>query len=316
MKKIFTIIAAALIVSVSACSSTGTETTTTLTDGTRQESVVTSASTTTETTTVSETAPPVPDADIFSGFDTNPTYSSLSATITLEGASAVVDGSGAAFADGDIVITAGGAYLLTGSLDDGTVIVEVSSDEKVQLVLDNASVVCADGPAVYVKNADKVLITLEDGSVNTFSDGTTYASDEANACVYSKDDLTINGGGSLTVKGGFNNGISTSNDLKIVSGDITVNAVNNAVKGKDSVSIGGGSVTVISDDDGIKCDNDTETGEGTFFMGGGTLSITAADDGITAITSITVTGGKISFSVGDKTTNCDGVVSIADGCVV
>ena len=250
-------------------------------------------------------------------FDQKTKWDAEDVSVNFNGSSATINGEGCGVQDSVLSITAPGTYVLSGSFN-GQVTVHVDKAEKVRLVLNNASITCADGPAIIITSADKVGITLADGTSNTLTDGNTYADTTAkapNACVFSKDDLTINGNGTLNVNGNFHNGIDTSNDLKLVSGNITVTAKNHAIKGNDSVSIFGGNITVKGGNDGIKSDTEGEAGKGFFYMNGGTLDVSAVDDGIQAVSSIRIDSGNVSFHAQDDATNCDGSVAIAEGVV-
>ncbi len=256
-------------------------------------------------------------ASELTNFDQKTEWNAEDVSVNFNGNSADIKGEGCSVKDSVLSITAPGTYVLSGSFN-GQVSVHVDKAEKVRLVLNNASISCADGPAIIITSADKVGITLADGTTNTLTDGKTYAdtTDKApNACIFSKDDLSINGNGTLNVNANFHNGIDTSNDLKIVSGTINVTAKNHALKGNDSVSIFGGNVTVNGGNDGIKSDTEGEAGKGFFYMNGGTLDVTAVDDGIQAVSSIRIDSGNVSFHVQDDATNCDGSVAIAEGVV-
>ena len=201
---------------------------------------------------------------------------------------------------GTVTITDPGTYILTGTLENGQIIVNTDKANKVRLVLDNVSVTCADGSAIYVMSADKVLLHLPEGTTNTFTDGKKYKNTDMKACIYSEDDLSINGSGDLVVYGNHNNGIATKNDLRISGGNITVKAFNNALKGNDSVAISGGNITITGCEDGIKTDS-TDLGEGYVNISGGTFNITSNDDGIQASQKVIVTGGSFTMKCkGDK----------------
>lgn len=146
----------------------------------------------------------------------------------------------------DVTISEAGTYIPTRTLTDGQVIVSAGDKDKVQLVLNGASITCADGPAIVVQNADKVFLTLADGAQNTLSDGGAYSDTAQNACVYAASDLTINGSGSLTVNGNSNHGVYSKDDLTITGGTIAVTAVNDGLKGKDAVQIAGGTITIAA----------------------------------------------------------------------
>jgi hypothetical protein len=216
--------------------------------------------------------------------------------ITFEGEGATVDGS-------VVTITSAGTYRVSGTLDDGQIIVDTQDEETVYLVLDGVDITSSTSAPIYVSNAEKTVITLAARSENSVTDGDSYVfedadSDEPDAAVFSKDDLTINGSGSLTVNANYNNGITSKDDLKITGGNITVNAVNDGIKGRDSIALLDGIITVDAGGDGLQSNNDEDVEKGYVFIEGGTLSITAGLDGIQAQTSLTVSGGEITIITG------------------
>ncbi len=258
-------------------------------------------------------------SDKFTDFDRRISFGSdTDVQIKLADGGKTEAGEGVTVSGNVVTIGVGGVYVVSGSLTGGQIVVNVEKTEKVKLVLNGVCIVAPDnGAAIYVKSADKVALTLAEGTENKLSDvSTSQTEGETNACVYSKDDLTINGLGSLEVTASFNNGIYSKNDLKIVSGNVKVKAANNALKGKGSVIINSGEIVVESNDDGIKSDEDTRPEKGFVCIEGGNVSITAADDGINAVTSVTITGGKVNVKAGGKTVKCIGEVNIETGCLV
>ena len=267
------------------------------------------------------TLEPVPASDKYTVFDTTIAYDPDKCTIIeLSDGATRVSGIGAEVKGDIVTIGKEGEYLISGTLSNGQIVVSVEKTEKVRLILNGVSITNGSQAAIYVTSADKVGITLASGTVNTLTDGSKYTGlnekNEPTACLFSKDDLTINGYGSLIVNGNYNNGIASKNDLKIVSGDVTVNAKNNAIKGKDSFQMNSGTLTVNSDDDGIKVNEDENVSKGFISIEGGRITITAEDDALTAVYSVTVTGGTITTYVGGKAVNCGGTVSIKEGCLI
>lgn len=202
-----------------------------------------------------------------------------------------------ALGTGDVVITQPGTYILSGTLADGQVRVEAGDTDKVQLVLSGVNITNSNGPAIYVRTADKVFLTLAEGTVNTLTDGTAYnmAGDEnePDGCVFSQEDLTINGSGALTVTGNYSHGVITKDDLTITGGSITVTAVNEGLKGKDAVQICGGILSVDAGDDAVSSSNDTDGEKGWVSIDGGDLTLSAGDDGIHAEGALVINGGVI-----------------------
>ncbi len=259
---------------------------------------------------------PVPEG-VFSDFDLECGEGPAPVFVKLSGTSAEIDGEGAAL-DGNVMkITMAGTYVLSGDFS-GTVAVEAEKTDDVHLILDGASISSPDSAAIYGVCSDKIVITLAENTENTLSDGTSYfvnKGDEPNACIFSDDDLTVNGTGKLNVTGNCNNGIGSKNDLRIVSGDITVTAVKNALKGNDSVVIGGGTLVLGAGKDAVKSDNETEAERGYVSVYGGSITITAGDDGIQAVAAIEISGGHADITAADNALNCDGRLNVKNGCV-
>ena len=236
------------------------------------------------------------------------TNSSDTPTIELRGDSIAFDGSGATVNGSTITITAAATYRISGTLDDGQIIVDTQDKETVVLVLDGAEIACSTSAPIYVMNADKAVITLADGTENAITDGEAYIltdaeSDEPNAAIFARDDLTINGNGSLTVRANYSNGIASKDDLKITGGTITVVAVNDGIKGRDSIAVRDGTVIVDAGADGLQSNNDEDPEKGYILIEGGTLDITAGLDGIQAEAKLAITGGEIAVSSGGGSAN-------------
>ncbi len=227
--------------------------------------------------------------------------------IKLEGDSITFEGSGATVSGSIVTITSAGTYSVSGTLDDGQIIVETVDGETVVLVLSGVDITCSTSAPIFVSNAEKTVITLADGTDNYVTDGASYVfegeEDEPNAAVFSKDDLTINGNGSLTVNANYNNGIASKDDLKITGGTITVNAVNDGIKGRDSIAVRDGTITVNAGGDGLQSNNDEDVEKGYILIEGGTLNITAEKDGIQAETRLKISGGNITISSGGGSIN-------------
>lgn len=230
--------------------------------------------------------------------------------LKLAGTSATVENNNGCVevADKVAAITCPGAYYVTGESSDFQVVVNTPGAENegnTGIYLHNATLRSSNSP-ILVKNADKTVIHLVKGTTNVVEDGNgnhlftkvNGAQDTSKAAIYSRDDLNIKGAGSLTVKGKFKNGIQCSNDLKIKNGNITVEAEENAIKGKGSLQISGGTLNVTAKKgDGLESDEceeaggackDTVAGKGIVEISGGNITIKAGDDGIQAANYILV----------------------------
>lgn len=214
----------------------------------------------------------------------------------------------------DVTITDGGVYVLTGTLTDGRVLVN-APDADVTLVLHDADITCADSSALYIYKAANVLVYLPDGTASTLTDGSSYdygdsfSSDdeEPNACLYAKSDLVIAGGGTLTVTGNANNGITGKDTLKIEGTAVSVTAANHGVNGKDCLVLKQADVTVTSGGDALRSTNDSDTALGCILIGASALTLTAGEDGIQAETTLTLfdTTGTITSGGGNSAALAD-----------
>lgn len=266
------ILATILLLTCAACSQknnpSGTDTTQTITTGSDTEAATEEGNA--SNTATADTMPDSPEASTaISGDYTR----NDEVVITLADNGTVADGEGVQVDGNTVTITKSGSYLLTGALSNGQLRVDTADEEKVKLHLNGISITCANGPAVYVVSAPKKVIfcTVKD-SVNLLSDGNTdyIVPDEEqqegisypNGTIYAKDDLKFSGEGSLFIISNWGNGVSTSDDLEITGGTLTVNAKNHGLRGKDSVEISDGTVYVTSGGDTIRSAETEKDGKG------------------------------------------------------
>lgn len=204
--------------------------------------------------------------------------------------------SGVSRAGGIVKITSGGIYTLQGQLTEGQI--EVDAKANVTLILNGVSISCSDGAAINITNSQHTHIYLADGSENTVTSGekVEISSNEEieadGAAIYSKDDLSFSGSGSLTVNGYINNAVATTDNLVILSGNITANRVNNGLKGKDSVTILNGNINLLSGNDGIKANNEEV---GVINITDGNITVKSYGDGISAERDLSISGGEINI---------------------
>lgn len=308
-----------LVLALSACSVNSSATVSAVVDSGG------SSSTTSNTTNIPSTASPsVPealaenssvheDANDYSWESANVVSISLEGnTISTSGLGVVVDGSTA-------TITAAGTYSLSGSLNDGQIIVNTESNAIVRLILNGVDIYSSTSAPIYIQKSEETMIVLAEGSQNTIVDSTDYIlensdSDEPNAAIFSTSDLTIYGGGSLSVEGNYNDGIASKDGLIIASGTITVEAVDDGIRGKDYLVVENGVITVNAGGDGLKADNAEDATKGFISIEAGVLNITSAGDAITAETDVMVSGGEFTITSGggsnawvDENTSAKGI---------
>ena len=213
--------------------------------------------------------------------------------------------SGVSISGNIITISKEGTYVLSGALSEGQIVVDADS-AKVQLVLDNADITCASSAAIYVKNADKAFITLAEGSENILMNTAEYeAIDDNNidAVIFSKDDLTLNGKGTLTINSEYGHGIVSKDDLKLVGGTCNITAKNHALSGKDSVRIAAGTYNLTSGKDGIHSENADDDEKGFVYISSGDFTIESIGDGIDASYVVQIDNGDFDITAGGGAEN-------------
>ena len=205
----------------------------------------------------------------------------------------------------DIKITATGTYVITGSRTSVTV--SAPETAKIQIVLKGADISNPDGPAIYITEADKVFLTAYKDTENSVSDGDEYSDEysgiNADAAIFSKADLTVNGEGTLFVTGEYKCGIVSKDDLVICGLILTVKSVGRAIEGKDCVKILSADITADAGGDGIKSTNEEDSARGYVYIESGSLDITAANDGIQAQTVLKIQDGGFDITTGGGSSN-------------
>ena len=195
----------------------------------------------------------------------------------------------------DVTISQAGVYVLSGTSSETTIVVDADDEAKVQLVLDNVSITNQDFPCIYVKNADKVFVTTADGSVNSLSVTDAFTADgetNTDAVIFSRDDLVLNGLGTLQITSS-DNGIACKDDLKVTGGTLSITCADAALEANDSIAIADGVIRIDSDNDGLHAENDEDDTLGYIYICGGTLTIDAGDDGIHATTICQIDDGEL-----------------------
>ena len=196
-----------------------------------------------------------------------------------------------------ISITEEGVYVIKGTASNCTIRIEADKEAKVQIVLDGVSITNDSTPAIYVVSADKCFITST-GSNSLSVTGSFSADGDTNtdAVIFSKDDIVLNGTGSLTINSAQGNGISGKDDVKITGGTYDITSAEDGIEAHDSIRIGGGTITIKAGKDGLHCEDDEDDTVGWIYISDGTLDITSSSDGIRGTTYTQIDGGTINVS--------------------
>lgn len=261
------------------------------------------------------------DSGYFTSNDQNTAWTAAT-TITLSGDTATVSGSGAYANGGSVTIASAGYYDVTGTLTDGSLMVDAGKNAKVFLRLNGVTITCSDDAAIRVDQADKVFLTLAEGTENTVTSGETYSeaalADKTDGAIFAHDDLTINGSGALTVTAAYKHGIAANDSLRITGGKITVTAPADTVHVNDSLHITGAAITLSAGDDAIHSDTSVAILGGSITVNtccegieapeilieDGAITVTSTDDGINAcgtetsdgsLPGVTISGGTVTL---------------------
>ena len=197
----------------------------------------------------------------------------------------------------DVTITEEGVYVLSGTAENSTIVVNADDTAKVQLVLNGLTVTNDSAPAIYVASSDKVFVTTASGTTNTLTvkNAFAYSADEkADAAIFSKDDLVLNGKGTLVISSS-DNGIAGNDDVKVTGGTYEITAAGHGIKGNDSVAIANGTFTINAETDGIHSVNDEDQSKGYVYIADGTFNLKTASDGIEGDAFVKINGGTFTI---------------------
>ena len=287
IKKLFALgLSLSLILSMAACGQQAQE----------QEAAEETAAVTETAVDTTETETVITTADVTSGgaIDASDIFSKRDLTQTAD----LSEAEYLTLSDGqDISITTAGVYVITGNASDVTIVVDAGDEDKVQIVLNEVSITNSDSPAIYVKNADKVFVTTTETENTLKVTGEFTADGDTNidAVIFSKDDLVLNGLGTLNIVS-TDNGVTSKDDLKITGGTFNITTESDALEANDSIAIADGNITISSGKDGMHAENDEDDTLGYIYICGGSFDIDAADDGIQATTILQIDGGEFGIT--------------------
>ncbi len=271
-----------------------------------------------ETTTISASTEFVKsEKEMFTSRDFEVGYDESTAVIiTLKGDSIETSSDKVAISGSTATISEDGCYVISGTLDDGQIIVAVSDTAKPQLVLKNANISCSSSAPLYVRSANKVFVTLANGTQNSLSSGESFVAiddNNINATLYAKDDLTLNGEGSLTLSSPAGHAISAKDDLAITSGSYTISAASHGIDANNSIRISNAQIKISTKKDGIHAEHTEDTTLGYIYISSGSFEIDAEGDGISASAEIQINGGSYDILSGGGAENAESHASSSQG---
>ncbi len=249
----------------------------------------------------------VDNSDMFTNRDYEVGYDEKECVnIILNGDTAACDSESVVINQNIITITEEAAYIISGELADGMIIIEADDNDKPQIILNNASVKSSNSAPLYVKTADKVFVTLADNSVNTLGNGGEFVSIDDNnidGAVFSKQDITFNGNGSLDIVSSVGHGIVCKDDVVFTSGSYKISSAFHGVDANDSVRIANANIQISAGKDGIHVENSDNAEKGFLYYFSGNANITAEGDGISSGLYTELIGGEINITAGGGSIN-------------
>lgn len=257
--------------------------------------------TTAEAVALSDTEIAEAGDDAFSDRDLSGEYDSEVVSVLLTGTGASADSDAVTVSGSTVTVTAAGTYVLSGELN-GSIVVSAGKEDKVQLVLNGVTIHSDTFAAIYVLQADKVFLTLADGTVSELSNGgifTPIDENDVDAVVYAKDDVTLNGTGTLRISSPAGSGIVGKDDVTIADGVYEITAANHAIRAKDNLAIADGSFTLTAGEDGLHAENSDDETLGNIYIAGGSFTISVSDDAIHANTLLQIDGGSFDITAAE-----------------
>lgn len=230
--------------------------------------------------------------EIFSNRDFRTEYEENCAYIQLKGTSAICESNAVEIEGSIITIKDEGTYVFSGNLEDGRIVVDSEDTDKTQIVLNGVSIHSETSASIYIKQSDKVFITLEADTENVLSNGGTFEQideNEIDGVIFSKADLTLNGTGMLQIESPNGHGIVSKDDLIFTGGKYTIDVSAHGVSANDMLGIAGGEFTITSGEDGVHCDMNIQIEDGVY-------EINTKDDAIHADETLNICGGKIHIT--------------------
>ena len=222
-----------------------------------------------------------------------------------------------------VTITQKGKYLISGTCSNGQIIVNADKDKDVRLLLNGLDLTCPDSACINERQCDKLLVTLVGGTEN-YLNGTqdfVYEDEEKknpDACIFAKDDLVINGNGTLNIKTKSAEGIHSTDSVKMISGTINIESGDRAIRGKKFVVIKNADINIKTESDAIRTTIDDDSELGYIVIEGGNIKIETDSEGIQATGHIQITGGEIDINADGKKANAiksDRIVFIENATV-
>lgn len=227
------------------------------------------------------------EEEMFTDNDYNTKYDAKSSvSIQFKGDSISCNSKAVAISGTTISIQEEGTYILSGTLNDGTIIVNAHKDAKPHLIFAGVS-----ATSLSIEEAEKVFVTLEKDTENSLD------------FIFSKQDLTLNGAGKLEINASDSQGIECNDDLVFTGGSYIISSASHGLEANDSIRITNANFEITSGKDGCHAENSDDENLGFVFIKDGTMKITAEGDGISAGNVMQICDGTFDIVTGGGSKN-------------
>lgn len=251
------------------------------------------------------TTPSLNDDDMFTDDDKNePAPEGIA--ITLNGTSASCDSKFVTVSGSKVTIRGGGTYVISGTLNNGAIIVNAQKSDEVTLILYGANINCDENAPIQIHEGKKVILTASKGTENTISNGgyfPTNTGTNIDGAVFSMQDLTINGSGRLNIVSPAGHGIVCKDNLVIAGSICNIQSELHGIDANDSLRFADATLTIDSGKDGIHVENSEDTSLGFLYISSGTITAKSQGDGISASAYAQISGGTINLTTGGGSQN-------------
>ena len=221
--------------------------------------------------------------------------------ITLTGSSAKFSGDGISVSGSKIIISKGGHYEVSGTLDNGQIYIETEK-KKVKLMLNNCSITNKSGAAIYCQQAKKVTLESMPGTVSSISDGGTH--DDDKGAVFSEDNVILKGEGTINITGVYAHGIKCDDEIHVNAGTVNIKATKSCLMANDAIEINGGNLFCDGGTNGIK----TSKPESLITINGGSSILIGGEreekGALYSEGTFTMNGGSL-WAIGNSSTTPD-----------
>ena len=260
---------------------------------------------------------PIPPENAPEALSNEAMRESACTVISLDGNSILCESNAVTVSGTSATIISGGDYLISGTLDDGMIIIDAKG-EAVRLLLKSVSISNSSSAAIYIRKADSVTIQTAAGTENTLSNSGSYTPiDENNidAVVFSKSDITLGGSGMLNIfgNGSSGHGIVSKDRVLVSGGSYSIAVPQSGICGKDGIEITGGTFEIDCGKTAIKAENDDDASLGNAVLSSCKLNLTAGNRGIYTTASLKLFNVELTLSASERGINCDGDITVSGG---